>query len=397
MKHADLLQKYLDGSISPAEMDELFTYIKNNSDAGTGFENILEAAFNQSYNEVPALSRKEHGEILEKMLSNIEQPSISIIPVHRVHFMRRWGWAAAAVLITMVAGTYLWFSKPLSPGPAKTQQEMAINTAPGKKGALLTLADGSQLVLDSAGNGVIAQQPGADISLQKDQLHYQQQDNKTSNAGTAFNTVSTPRGRQYHVTLPDGTRVWLNAASSLHFPVQFPEQERTVTLTGEAYFEVAANTKAPFKVMGGNQEVTVLGTHFNISAYDDEAAVKTTLLEGRIKVSPLSNPTLSRILQPGQQSIVQPGQLNVSTNADLQDVISWKNGQLSMKNLDVKALMRQISRWYDVDVVYEGPLTERHFGGIIDQSIYLSNIIEVLEAGGIRCRLEGKKLFVSSK
>jgi ferric-dicitrate binding protein FerR (iron transport regulator) len=206
-------------------------------------------------------------------------------PVHHISFMRRWGWAAAAVLILLSAGIYFWSSNILVNRRSQLSQvQQQKDVAPGRDGAVLTLSDGSKIVLDSLGNGTIANQNGTDVVLNNGHLKYEAGAEKT-NPAQQWNTMFTPKGRQFNVTLPDGTHVWLNAASSITFPTTFTGKERNVQLTGEAYFEVAKNKNMPFKITTPKgAKVEVLGTHFNVNAYDDEEAIRTTLLEGSVKV-----------------------------------------------------------------------------------------------------------------
>jgi ferric-dicitrate binding protein FerR (iron transport regulator) len=213
-----------------------------------------------------------------------------------------------------------------------------------------------------------------------------------------YNTITTPRGGQYQVTLSDGTKVWLNAASSIRFPVLFTGNERKVEITGEAYFEVAKNVSKPFKVKTISSEVEVLGTHFNVNAYDDEAVAKTTLLEGLVKVSvPQTGGKLAaRFLQPGQQSgITKDGRISVLNNADTEEAVAWKNGRFQFRSADLKSILRQISRWYDVDVVYKGNV-DLHFTGQLTRDDYVSKVFDKLAlTGEVHFKIEGKKIIVS--
>lgn len=314
--------------------------------------------------------------------------------------------AAAAVLFAISTGIYLLYTgKAGNSNLAHTQ-----DIAPVSNKAMLTLADGRTIPLDSAAAGMLATQGAA--SIQKgagNALTYIS--GKPVNGPLQYNTLSTPRGGQFQLVLPDGTRVWLNAASSIRYPVSFSDSERSVQLSGEAYFEVAANKQAPFKVHSAQQDIQVLGTSFNVNAYEEEAFTKTTLVEGKVKIvgnkqlsigsknTAANSPLLTNnyILTPGQQLNVQDNNISLNQQADVQQALAWKNGQLDMNNLDVKALMRQIARWYDVDITYDSPLPQKRYGGILDHKVYLSNIIDVLESQGIRCRLEGKQLHVSAK
>lgn len=293
--------------------------------------------------------------------------------------------AAAAVVISVAAGAWLFYNKPAS-RPLAQQSDKA----PVSNKAMLTLADGRTIPLDSATAGLLATQGNANIQKGAGNALTYTGSNTTANAPLQFNTLSTPRGGQFQLALPDGSKVWLNAASSIRYPVSFAANERRVELQGEAYFEVKPDARAPFRVQSRSQNVEVLGTSFNVNDYTDEVAAKTTLLEGKVRVQ-------EYLLTPGQQLIVQNNTATLVPNADIDQAVAWKNGSLDMRGLDVKALMRQITRLYDVEVVYEGTVPQGIYGGIIDpRKVYLSNIIEVLQSQGIRCRLEGSKLYVSS-
>ncbi|MBO9153630.1 FecR family protein [Chitinophaga sp. GCM10012297] len=304
-------------------------------------------------------------------------------PVRR---MRYWSWAAAAALLVIAAGVYR-LTEQRAAQPAATVQR-ADKTAPGKQGAVLTLADGSTVMLDSMGNGVVASQGGTSVVLNEGQLAYDPGEN--GDAGNTFNTISTPRGRQFRIVLPDGTKVWLNAASSVRYPVAFTGNTREVSITGEAYFEVAADATKPFSVHFAEKGVVeVLGTAFNINAYTDEPSVKATLLRGSIRVN------RQRVLQPGEQADINDNNdMTVNSDEDAENAIAWKNGLFVMSSTDLPALFRQISRWYDIEVIMKGQLPHRSFGGTIGRNVGLADIIEALNIYGVNCRLDNGQLIV---
>jgi ferric-dicitrate binding protein FerR (iron transport regulator) len=206
--------------------------------------------------------------------------------------------------------------------------------------------------------------------------------------------VTTPRGGQYQLLLSDGSKVWLNSASSIRFPVSFAGDTRRVEVSGEAYFEVAKNPSMPFKVdVDGKNEVEVLGTHFNINSYADEGSIKTTLLEGSVKVTSLKTHE-SKLITPGQQAqLNKEGQITIS-KADPDKVMAWKNGYFNVDGADTKTVMQLLSRWYDVDVVYEGAIPQREWGGDIEKNLKLSQMLKILEKNNLHFRLEGRKLMV---
>lgn len=353
------------------------------------WEEELEATGEFNADE-PGLARWQE-EVYARLMEQVDAEVETMpVPVHRVHFMRRWGWAAAVAVLALGLGAYLLSVREKVPGPGVVAT--APDIAPGKNGAVLTLADGSQVELDSLGNGVIATQNGAKVRLQNGQVVY---DGTGEPAGTAFNTMTTPRGRQFRITLPDDTKVWLNAASSLRYPTAFTGKERRVEVTGEAYFEVAKNKDMPFRVVINNTtEVQVLGTHFNINAYANEPSINTTLLEGRIGVM-VNSPSYRKgaILKPGQQAQISNG-IKVADDVDIDKVMAWKNGVFNFEGATLEQFLRQVERWYDIDVEYEKGIPAITFWGKMTRDIPLSGLLVVLQKSNVHFRLEGRKLIV---
>jgi len=292
-------------------------------------------------------------------------------------------WKAAAVFTAIVSAAALFFYlKP--PGAQKVKNDIAKqdyrDIGPGGSKAVLTLADGSQIALDSIVTGDQVYRVAADKPL-------------TQNEQPVYNTISTPLRGQYQLVLADGSRVWLNAGSSIKFPLAFTDSERSVEVKGELYFEVMQDKKRPFKVYSGQQQLEVLGTHFNVNAYDDEEEIKTTLLEGAVKVS---SGNISRILKPGQQSRLsgRTGEMNV-VKVDLEEAISWKNGYFIFDNEDIHSVMRKISRWYGVEVVYANEHISENFGGTVSKFENVSQVLKILEATGtIHFKIEGRRIIV---
>ena len=261
---------------------------------------------------------------------------------------------------------------------------------PGGNKAILTLADGSHIILGDAQNGILAKQANIDIrKATGGKIIYNTANLLSANAPALYNTITTPRGGQYQVTLSDGSKVWLNAASSLKFPAAFSNNERVVELTGEAYFEVAKLTgptvaghegsRIPFKVITSNQTVEVLGTHFNINAYADEATINTTLLEGSVKVVQLKTNN-SQLLKPGQQARV--GAKFQVLDVDATQAIAWKNGYFIFSHEDITSIMRQVSRWYDVNIQYEDNVTQEGFIGTISKFKDVAQVLDMLQLTG---------------
>lgn len=292
--------------------------------------------------------------------------------------------AAAAVLVVLAVSLYLWFSNRKNDHSTELAGRTEIPA--GIDGALLTLADGKQVSLDTIQNKVIALQGGVTAKVVNGSLIYEGDGNQV-----VYNTVSTPKGRQYQVTLPDSTKVWLNSASSIYYPTVFAGNERRVEVTGEVYLEVAKNKQKPFRVLVNKKtEVDVLGTHFNVNAYQDEPDIKVTLIEGSVKVS---NGQSAEMLKPGQQASVQAGVTTVKEVA-VDVVMAWRDGIFLLENTDFDALMRQISRWYDVKIVYESAVPKVSFGGGVSKDQPLSKILEILDQYGVRYKLENKVLTI---
>lgn len=303
---------------------------------------------------------------------------------------------AAAVVIVLVATAAFYSVQRTEINPDQlvelksTQPEIPGDAMPGGNRAILTLSDGSAINLDDAQQGELAKQGGTDIQkTSPGTLVYASGHSTVQIQQILYNTVATPRGGQYLVTLPDRTRVWLNAASSLKFPTAFTGDNRKVTLTGEAYFEVSEDKSKPFMVSVNNAEVEVLGTHFNIMAYADEV-LTTTLLEGSVK---FKHNGVEKTIVPGQAARLS-GSIRVSeVNTD--DAVAWKNGVTAFNNADIQSIMRQICRWYDLDVVYKGDLPERKFTGKIPRTANLSKVLKVLELSDINFNIEDKQIIVT--
>lgn len=388
-----LIHKYLSNTASAEEEEELTSWYNTS---------------NEKDIQWPVASEQEAAEIKGKILRKINQqihPAAKVIP-----YYRRRGWqATAAILIILGAGAWFWFSRsttPLAIAQSKTETK-ATEITPGGNKAVLILADGSKIILDSAGNTTLATQGKTQvIKLNNGQLAYQHDQNSEQPAAQIlYNTIYTPRGGLFEIFLPDGSHVWLNAESSLKFPAAFTTAERTVELTGEAYFEIAKNPKQPFKVyfkqnLQNRQQhyIEVLGTHFNINAYEDEASIKTTLLEGKVKISAAKRTgeeAQTAILTPGMQSSVA-AHANIQTRkVDTEEIIAWRNGLFNFNKADIKTVMRQIARWYDVDVAYQGPVSNDLFEGEIPRNSTLTEVFKILELSAVHFKMEGRTVIVT--
>jgi ferric-dicitrate binding protein FerR (iron transport regulator) len=411
-----LLEKYSNGQATSGEVDQLLTLLRMGSYDETVvsfIETHLETFEADNAEDIAFWKSRLEGGAQKITGPSVRETGSAVIdlpadtsPVHRVHFLRRWGWAAASILLALGIGAYLWTTYTKNTPSTAT---VAKNThiAPGKNGAILILADGTKVVLDSLGNGMVANQNGTQVLLKDGGLAYEATGSSTREV--AYNTMTTPKGRQFQVTLPDGTVVWLNAASSLRFPTVFTGGERQVTVTGEAYFEVAHNANMPFKVnVNGKAAVEVLGTHFNVNAYENEDAINTTLLKGSVRVSQipagLEQGQPSVILKPGQQAQIvhhnRPAQsktqsgIKVITDADINKVMAWKNGLFNFEGASLVEVMRQVERWYDIEVAYEKGIPDIEFEGKMTKDVPLKDLLVMLEKSDIHFRIEDRKLIV---
>ncbi|MDR6781569.1 transmembrane sensor [Pedobacter africanus] len=310
----------------------------------------------------------------------------------KVYLFKAAAWAAVVFLV--ISAVYLAGNRQKT--TSLTNSTAKNDIVPGGDKAFLTLANGRKISLTDAANGEIAKEAGLSITKTADgQLVYTvKEDTETST--NLWNTIETPKGGKYQINLPDGTRVWLNAASALRYPAKFAGDKRVVTLTGEGYFEVAKNREMPFVVKTAGQEVQVLGTHFNINSYADEGSVKTTLAEGSVRVIPVAEAE-KVTLKPGEQSELDKKGIQVK-KADLEAVLAWKQGDFIFDGEDLKSIMRKVARWYDVEVIYKGAFDNLKFGGSISRSKNISSVLGIMEeTGSVHFDIEGKRVTVTDK
>lgn len=313
----------------------------------------------------------------------------------------RWLRYAAVLILIAGPGLYLYrYTHNRKTAPASVQAVVSNDVAPGTNKAILVLGDGTQISLDSAGNGALASQGRTKImKTGGGQLVYVP--DAAGSAAVLMNTMHVPKGGQYQLTLPDGTKVWLNAASSITYPTAFSGRERSVTISGEAYFEVAKKVNSPFHVkVGDREEVQVLGTSFNVNAYEEETDIRTTLLDGKIRIEQQQR---SVVLAPGQQARVRTGlpatasdpAITVIGHADIDKVMAWKNGYFNFEDMPFGEAMRQLARWYDIDVVYENGIPDIPLGGETSRNLKLSDLLKGLAGAGVKYRLEqGRRLII---
>lgn len=391
-----LYQQYIDNNCTAEEREEFLSMVAENPE-NEPITGLMDGTWNKIGTEKLTFPTAET--VLYNILSDRKENIVRKISWYRYVA------ALAAIMAMVVTGIYLYQkNNSISSVQTKTTDIQA-----GKNKATLTLANGTVINLDSATNGELAQQSGLTITKTAEgQILYNiVESTKTpTSKELAYNTITTPRGGQYQVNLPDGTKIWLNAASTLKYPLTFGKDQRKVALTGEAYFEVATVLmnqpevknkvqKMPFIVVTDKQQVEVLGTHFNINSYTDESKTKTTLLEGAVRVTSLDGQKTSSVLKPGEQSVLNGNMLTTYT-VDTEEIVAWKNGFFQFNESDLGSIMRQLSRWYDVDVVFEGrsPDDLFHFKAPKNQS--LTELLKIFEINGINLKIEGRKLIVKS-
>lgn len=381
-RYHELARKWLNKTITAAEQVEFAAWYN----AGQDTPLDIPGTFVES-------EEAHSARILHKIKTNIGYDNKQTNKIKRIPWLS----IAAACAATLIV-SYIYFyirNKNAQPVTIAAQHKpVKHDVAPGGNKALLTLSNGSQIVLNDVRNGVIANQGQTRLNKAKDdQLVYEAPAGPANSADTSYNTITTPRGGQFQIVLSDGSKVWLNAASSITFPTTFTSTERRVSITGEVYFEISKNKHLPFRVVAGKQIVEVLGTHFNINAYADEPGIKTTLIEGRVKVSAGNN---TAMLKPTQQS-------NISNNGsdkigisvvDTDDIIAWKSGNFVFEKAEMPFIMRQVARWYNVDVKYEGNITQRRFTGSISRNVNLSELVKMLKYTGVKFKIEDKTITV---
>lgn len=372
-----LYQKFLEGQCTPEEIEQLESYTDETS-----------------LTDETWLEELGDRDILLNKLKNRVHRTLGMEDEPKRLFSRRWFKIAASLLFLLSATLIIWeLRSPKTKDPAYAVQKDSKKIVPGGNKAYLTMSNGSVITLNGAANGILASQSGVQVSKVKEGVLKYAAATKGSSVDNAFNLIETPRGGQYEVELADGTHVWLNSATSLKYPANFAGGERKVELSGEAYFEVAKDPSRPFRVMVNGVAVQVLGTHFNVMGYKDEKTIKTTLLEGSVRLSVNGK---DAILKPGEQ-----GLLNASQNGfevapvDVDDVVAWKNGLFAFNNEDIQTIMRRISRWYDVDVIFPEHFRRKNFGGSVSRFDDVSEVLKSLElTNSVHFKIEGRRIFV---
>lgn len=378
-KSIRLLHKYLFGKPSFEEKVKVEKW----------YEDIDESGDIAGSDELLQIKEQVYQDTWDKL-----SPRGRLIPFYKKSFFRV---AAAAVVAACITSAYFLFLNKPKPAAtiAKVHAPALINdvAAPSVNKAVLTLGNGKTIVLDSAANGSLAQQGNVVVSkLNNGKIVY-----NPDNSGASriqYNTLTVPKGsKPVQLVLADGSEVWLDVASSISYPTAFAGNERKVEITGEAYFEVTHNEAKPFIVQKGDVEIKVLGTQFNVNAYDDENSLKVTLLEGAVKVERHGNESLT--IKPGQQAeITRQGRMELNKDVDIDEVMAWKNNWFNFNSLTVPEIMQQIGRWYNVSVTYQGKPVNKHFSGIVSRSNNVSEVLKIMEQAGIKFTIEGKNITV---
>lgn len=382
-----LIDRYYHGAASGSEKDELMALVREG-----GHDALLEQYMKDNWLRVSEgetlFSQEKSHAMLHSILGPAGEKKVTQTKVFRLSWMR---YVAAAMLVMGAFGIWYYAQKGAPKSDHFGANVSVADVKPGGNKAMLTLSDGSAIALDQVGSGFVARQGNAEISKAEDGILVYHAIHHAHPAQLTMNKITTPKGGQYQVRLPDGSKVWLNASSSIRFPSVFAAGERNVEITGEAYFEVAKDKSKPFKVKFNQSEVLVLGTSFNIMAYTEENASKTTLVEGSVSVRNLGR---NAKLKPGQQAAVLATGLIKTKFTPVEEAVAWKNGEFYFQDASVEEVMRQLSRWYNVGISYQGKIAPTQFSGRISRQVNLSEITSMLHYAGVNCRLEGKRIIV---
>lgn len=372
-----LLKKYVDNTITREDCHELLEYLDTTD---TSFVSSAIDQALQTANEQPAFEPQRQKHVYDQLLAEIQERQLTPSPIRptKKHFLFSFVKVAAVLVAAIAVGSWLYNGKQLDEADLQSNTMRDSILLPDRNQAILTLADGRTILLDDAASGILVQESGIEITKTEDGgVFYKTVDNSNQNNTLKYNTFSTPKGSTYRILLPDGTKVWLNTGSSIRYPVVFPHDKRTVSISGEAYFEVAHDASKPFFLDANGSTIQVLGTHFNVSAYADEKQTTTTLVEGSVNVSKNGN---NITLKPGQQAVVDEatGAIHRSA-ADVRSAIAWKNGYFRFDNESIEDIVEKISRWYDIEAVeYEGQFDDR-FSGTFQRSKNVAQLFSHLE------------------
>lgn len=380
-----LFSRYYAGLATPSETDELMQLLRSSEN-----DDELDEALRHAWEHTNEKHFEEYES--EKMLNAILTAESAGQPVERPLRVQWIRYAAAAAIVVAAAfAFYTHKRQPVISQQIAKQTHLINDIPPGGNRALLVLADGAGIPLDSVHTGILATTGGAEI-IKTEEGKLTVTANGKSSGPLQRNLLTTPKGGQYQITLNDGSKVWLNASSSIRFPTAFDAHERRVEITGEVFFEVTKDKKRPFRVKFGNSEVEVLGTSFNIMAYPDEKMSKTTLLEGAVR---LSNAGKSRTLAPGQQGAIRSDGAIITASVDTQQETAWRQGLFYFRDSGIREIMRDASRWYDIEVEYRGKIPERQFTGKVSRNVNISELLNMLRYAGVKSTIENQKVVIS--
>ncbi len=387
---AYLFDRYAAGTATVAELEEFWQLVAQLDERDVLPEHMQNWWEAYERSDDSDLTRNADGaKILKRILEAGKEKPLNYVRIHRrpVYRMRRTG-VAAAVLLILLGGIGYWSYYGSMPKPADTTAKSFLknDVLPGTTKATLTLDDGRQLALDTVQHGLLAEQGVTRISNTNGALVY----NGNGNDRLRYNTLTTHKGEQYPLILSDGTRIFADASTTIRFPVAFTGSERVVEINGRAWFEVAKNAKQPFYVVKGDQKIRVLGTHFDVNAYDNEVDMKVTLVEGSVQVM---NGKTKGLLKPGQQAVLTKNNsgIRVIEAADVEQATAWKDGVIAFHHADVATIMREVERWYDVDITIKGTLPNRSFYFSVPRTVKLSELLRFLEVYNIRYEIDGEK------
>lgn len=387
-----LFKQYINDSLPPEDLLELQGAIQEDRYQAL-FDNLVKDAFIEpAFAEINDEARQSVFNAVSSRINQQENAELKNNGKRRL-VLYRWLTGVAAMLFVAL-GAGLFFMRSNDEKQKEKEIISVHEIKPGINQATLTLANGKQVILTDSLHGQLSNEAGVKISKTKhgEIIYTITADENSGQQELQYNTLTTKRSQQFQVILPDGSHVWLDAASSLKYPVAFKGNERKVELTGQGYFEVSHDVAKPFIVKTTKTEVQVLGTHFNVSAYDDDQNVKTTLLEGSVRIK--SN-NATALLKPGEQAVLSNnGHFSVNTDVDLDQVMAWRNGLFNFNKVSLQEVMRQIARWYDVEIEYQGQIKPMQFGGEIQRDLNLSDVLEGLKETGIHFRIEGRRLIV---
>ncbi|MEO9022955.1 MAG: FecR domain-containing protein [Ginsengibacter sp.] len=401
----NLFQRYLDNKCTPDEIRILLLHF----DAGEK-EDLLRSLIREQsdvFNDTSHIPDEASKKLLDTVFSKIKnaiagdnkEKQVQVVPFYRHTWFRICAAAALLLAISTSAFYFLQKNNEKIVAQKENQTHQTNDIPPGTNNAILTLDNGTTIILDSAANGTLVQQGNVKVLKINGQIAYNKTGTGDMKTKPIYNTITTANGNEYQLILADGSKVWLNAASSIRFPTSFAGNERKVEITGEAYFEVTHDASKPFRVefrgkTGRTGEIEVLGTHFNVNAYDDENAIKATLLEGSVRVREGKE---SILIVPGEQAMVDNNgnSITVKKNVDITQVVAWKEGLFEFNNTDIQTIMRQVARWYNIEVNFEGKIPSDGFTGKISRNVPLSDFLKVLQLNGVHVKTVGRRVTIA--